>query len=70
MEKSQTKFNIEFKLLPFGHASIEIKKYQKEKQEEKILPVYTEPKTSNIEVIEINFEKADYIVPKTTGGCL
>jgi hypothetical protein len=45
MKKSQIKINVNFKIIPFGHASIEIKGLEAEKEaEEKESPVYLEPK--------------------------
>jgi hypothetical protein len=46
MKKSQIKINVNFKIIQFGHASIEIKRHEAEKEtEEKESPVYLVPKT-------------------------
>ena len=71
MKEEQIKININFKMIPFGYASIELKGCEEEKEiNEKKLPVYIEPKTTNPELIEIIFRGEDYIVPKTTGGSI
>jgi len=71
MMEMRAKLNVNFTIMPFGHTSIHIKnsRDKKEKQEQK-KPVYAEPKTSNLDAIEITFNESDYVVPKTTGGCL
>lgn len=69
MKETQIKLNINFRILPFGHALIEIKDYKKEKEKRKEkIPLYIEPKTTSPEVIEITFGGVDYIVPKVTHG--
>lgn len=71
MKMSQIKINVNFKIIPFGHASIEIKDHEAEKEEEeKESPVYLEPKTTNPQLIEITFGGENYKVPRTTGGLL
>jgi len=71
MRKSQIKINVNFKIIPFGHASIEIKGHEAEKEtEEKESPVYFEPKTTNPQFIEITFGGENYKIPRTTGGLL
>jgi len=64
---SVMQIQINFKIIPFGHASIEVKYHIAEKEEEKF-PVYYVPKTTNPQLIRINFD--EYKVPKTTGGFL
>ena len=61
--------NINLKILPFGHISIETKSLGdrvdiKEKEEF----FYTEPKTTNAQSVEITFDGSNYGVPKSTGG--
>ena len=69
MKMPQIKINVNFKIIPFGYVSIEIKGHEAEKEaEEKESPVYLEPKTTNPQLIEINFD--EYKVPETTGGFL
>ncbi len=69
MKESEVKFNVNVKIIPFGHISIEIEGHKEEKkEEEKELPVYLEPKTTNPQLIEITFDGENYSVPKTTGG--
>ncbi len=68
MKERQVKLNINFRILPFGHASVEIKDRKGKRKKE--TPLYAEPKTSNLEWMEITFDGIDYIVPKTTGGFL
>ena len=58
---------INFKIIPFGHASIEVK-YHVAEVEEKEFPVYYVPETTNSRLIRITFD--EYKVPKTTGGFL
>jgi hypothetical protein len=71
MKETQIKVNVNFRILPFGHASIEIKGHEEEKEVKgKQCPVYLEPKTTTPEVIEITFDGENYSVPKTTGGFL
>jgi hypothetical protein len=71
MKEAEVKINVNFRIIPFGHASIEIKGHEEEKElREKELPVYLEPKTTNIQLIEITFDGENYTVPKTTGGLL
>jgi hypothetical protein len=71
MKEAEVKINVNFRIIPFGHASIEIKGHEEEKElREKELPVYLEPKTTNLQLIEITFDGENYTVPKTTGGLL
>lgn len=71
MKETQIKININFRIIPFGHASIEIRGHEEEKEvREKESPVYLEPKTTNPQIIEITFGGENYLVPKTTGGIL
>jgi len=71
MKEAQIKIDINFKIIPFGHASIEIRGQEEEKEaREKEFPVYLEPKTTNPQLIEIIFGGENYTVPKTTGGFL
>jgi len=71
MKEAEVKINVNFRIIPFGHASIEIKGHEEEKElREKELPVYLEPKTTNLQLIEITFDGGNYTVPKTTGGLL
>lgn len=71
MKEAQIKININFRIIPFGHASIEVKRYDEEKEvREKESPIYLEPKTTNPQFIEITFGGENYTVPKTTGGLL
>jgi len=66
---SVVQIQINFKIIPFGHASIEVKYHGAEKDvEEKEFPVYSVPKTTNPQLIRITFD--EYKVPKTTGGFL
>lgn len=59
------KTNVNLKIMPFGHVSIEIKGYEMEREaREKESPVYVVPKTTGPQSIEIE----NYLVPKTTGG--
>ena len=71
MKAAEAKINVNFKIIPFGHATIEIKGHEEEKElREKESPVYLEPKTTNPQLIEITFGGENYTVPKTTGGLL
>ncbi|MBU0568462.1 hypothetical protein KJ693_07270 [bacterium] len=71
MKEAQVKININFRILPFGHAFLEAKGYEEEKEvREKESPVYIVPKTTNPELIKITFGGENYAVPKTTGGFL
>lgn len=71
MKEAQIKINVNFRIIPFGHASIEVKSYEEEKEvREKESPIYLEPKTTNPQLIEITFGGENYTVPKTTGGLL
>jgi len=71
MKMPQIKINVNFKIIPFGYVSIEIKGHEAEKEaEEKESPVYLEPKTTNPQLIEITFGRENYKVPRTTGGLL
>ena len=61
--------NINLKILPFGHVSIETKSLEdridiKEKKEF----FYAEPKTIIPQLVEITFDGSNYGVPKSTGG--
>lgn len=63
--------NVELKILEFGHAIIQAKGREittVDKAEE--APVYVEPETTVVRVIEIIFSGADYLIPKTTSGLL
>lgn len=71
MNISEMKVNISFRILPFGHAQIEIKggeEIRKAKLER--TSEYSEPKTTNQQIIEITFGGEEYRIPKTTGGLL
>lgn len=69
MEDTPVKINVNFRIVPFGHISIELKTPEPLKnREKKEFPVYTEPRTTNPEVIEIIFGGENYTTPKTTGG--
>jgi len=71
MKEAQIKVNVNFRMIPFGHTSIEVKGHEEEKEvREKEFPVYLEPKTTNPQLIEITFGGENYGVPKTTGGFL
>jgi hypothetical protein len=71
MKEAQIKINVNFRIMPFGHASIEVKGHEEEKEaREKESLVYLEPKTTNPQLIEITFGGENYTVPKTTGGFL
>ncbi len=71
MKEPEAKVNINFKILPFGHARIEIKggEMAREAKLEQV-PKYSEPKTTNQQIIEITFGGEEYRTPKTTGGLL
>jgi len=71
MKILETKVNINFKILPFGHAQIEIKggEWPREAKFERI-PEYGKPKTTNQQIIEITFGGEEYRTPTTTGGLL
>lgn len=71
MKVPEPRINISFKILPFGCAQIEIKSSEVRRGgrlEE--IPVYSEPKTTNQQIIEITFGGEVYRTPKTTGGLL
>lgn len=71
MKEAQIKINVNFRVIPFGQASIEIRGYEEEKEVmEKETPVYLEPKTTNPQMIEITFGGKNYSVPQTTCGIL
>lgn len=71
MKEAEAKINVNFRIIPFGYASIEIKGHEEEKElREKEPPVYLEPRTTNPQLIEITFGGENYTVPKTTGGLL
>ena len=71
MKEAHVKVNVNFKILPFGHTSIEVKGLEEEKEErEEEFPVYLEPKATNPQLIEITFGGDNYGIPKTTGGFL
>jgi len=64
---SVIQIQINFKIIPFGYASTKIKYHRAEKDVEEF-PVYSVPRTTNPQLIEITFD--EYKVPKTTGGFL
>lgn len=71
MKETQTKININLRIIPFGHASIEMRDHEEKKEvREKESPVYLEPKTTNPQMIEITFGGRNYSVPQTTCGIL
>lgn len=71
MSEAQIKINVHVRIIPFGHASIEIKGHEAEKEvRKKESPVYAEPQTTNPQLLEITFDGENYTVPKTTGGFL
>lgn len=71
MKVPEAKVNINFKILPFGRAQIEIKSGEIAREAKlKRVPEYSEPKTTNQQTIEITFGGEEYRIPKTTGGLL
>jgi hypothetical protein len=67
----QMKINVNVRIIPFGHAEIQIKGHEEEKElGKKQAPTYLEPQTTNPQLIEITFGGENYIVPTTTGGFL
>ncbi|KPK88634.1 hypothetical protein AMJ80_10850 [bacterium SM23_31] len=64
------KINININILPFGSIVCEIKGFEFPiAKEESKIPIYTEPTTTNIEKVEINYkENHFFLVPKTTSG--
>lgn len=66
----EPKVKVSLKILPFGSLSYEITGLEhnmEEKQSE--MPRYIEPLTTNIEKVDIQYEKGEtYSVPKTTAG--
>lgn len=66
---SEPVLNINFRILPFGKAILELKSTEHIKEEKPPQHViYAEPKTTDTGVVEIIFGSDNYIVPKTTGG--
>jgi hypothetical protein len=64
-------FSVNFKIIPFGHASVEIKVQGGEEEEqprEKEVVLYLEPRTTNLQSAQITFDGNDYTVPTTTGS--
>jgi hypothetical protein len=71
MKEVAGKITVNLKIIPFGHASIEIKGYEESKElGKKEPPVYHEQKTTNLQFLEITFDGENYTVPQTTGGLL
>jgi hypothetical protein len=71
MKGTQIKINVNFKIIPFGYISIEIKNNEEYKKVQRTeLPIYLEPKTTNPQLIEITFGGENYKIPRTTGGFL
>jgi len=71
MKEPKIKINVNFKIIPFGHVSIEVEGHEEEKEvREKESPVYIEPETTNPQLIEITFDGENYKMPTTTGGML
>jgi hypothetical protein len=69
MKQPQDSITINIGIVPFGCAIVRMG--GSETREEKIEPqpsFYTEPKTTNPQIIEIRFGGQDYAVPRTTGG--
>lgn len=67
----EPRVKVSLKILPFGSVGYEIPRLEhpmKEKESEEI-PRYIEPLTTNIEKVDIHYEKDEtYSVPKTTAG--
>jgi len=71
MKETDGRISVNLRIIPFGHASIEIKGHEESKKlKERELPVYHELKTTNLQLIEITFDGENYTVPQTTGGLL
>jgi hypothetical protein len=71
VNEMEVKFSVNLRILPFGRAVVEMKSGEQVKEEKmERQPVYTEPKTTDIKIVEIIFGGDNYIVPKTTGGLL
>lgn len=71
MKEGQIKVNVNFRILPFGYSSIQVRDLPQETQQsKKESPTYHEPQTTNLQQIEIVLDGENYIVPKTTGGLL
>ena len=61
---------VSINILPFGHLKIMFGSGSKKLKENKkpVYPIYTEPRSTSIEKVEILYEGVEeYIVPKTTG---
>jgi hypothetical protein len=70
MTQTETKLNVDFKILPFGKAVIRIRSSEGTEEAKQPAVMYIEPKTTDVTVQEINFSGENYSVPKTTGGFL
>ena len=71
MKETELKINVNLKIIPFGHASIEIRGRVDAKEKlEKKNPIYQQPTSTNPELIEITFGNGNYMIPNTTGGFL
>ena len=65
----EQKANLNIKILPFGHISIEMKGSESAKENKLDQSViYGEPGTSYPPLVEISFGGEEYRTPKTTGG--
>jgi hypothetical protein len=60
--------NINFRILPFGHAAVVIRNGSDMPRSKESLPQYREPKTTGEGLVEISFDGNNYTVPKSTGG--
>ena len=60
--------NIKFSVFPFCQFSSEYFGLKPKEQERESLPQYTQPKTTNIQSLEISFCGENYTVPQTTSG--
>lgn len=68
---SKVEVSVNFRIIPFGHASFEISRQGREEEKqprEKEVAQYLEPRTTNLQSAQITFGGDNYMVPKTTGS--
>lgn len=70
MNNTGIRMKINLNILPFGQAIITIKcsEVSSEKKEQSV--VYSEPRTTERSVTEVNFTEDSYFAPETTVGLL
>ena len=70
MSQMEMKINVNISILPFGQSVIKIRSSEATGEKKATPATYTEPKTTDANIVEINLDGNNYTTPKTTAGLL